>query len=132
MGPLRRLRVYVGYESPSIIKYLKPMIGDIFTAMFADCYFDELVYPTLGGEHKQLEKEIDWNFLSRSHLDPRTNQYDQEIKKIIYLQNVSNQLPNAFTNLPRVTKSYVPAANAPVRVDVPIGQVVKTKSLNHV
>ncbi|XP_049390283.1 uncharacterized protein LOC125854750 [Solanum stenotomum] len=125
MGPQRRLRVYVGFESPSIIKYLEPMTGDIFTARFTDCHFDKSVYPTLGGEHKQLEKEIDWNSLSLSQLDPRTNQCEQEVKKIIYLQNAANQLPYAFTNLPRVTKSYIPTANAPVQVDVPVGQIIK-------
>ncbi|KAL0376558.1 UNVERIFIED_CONTAM: hypothetical protein Scaly_0773400 [Sesamum calycinum] len=32
MGPQRRLGIYVGFESPSIIKYLEPMTGDQFTA----------------------------------------------------------------------------------------------------
>jgi len=58
MGPERRLGIYVGYESPSIIKYLEPLTGDLFTARFADCHFDESIFPTLGGENKQLEKEI--------------------------------------------------------------------------
>ncbi|KAK4707751.1 hypothetical protein R3W88_028676 [Solanum pinnatisectum] len=101
------------------------MTRNIFTARFVDYYFDESVYPTLRREHKQLEKEMDWNSLSLSHLDPRTNQCEQEVKKMIYLQNVANQLPDTFTNPPRVTKSYIPAANALVRVDVPVGQIVK-------
>nr|KYP43092.1 Retrovirus-related Pol polyprotein from transposon TNT 1-94 [Cajanus cajan] len=58
MGPQRRLGIYVGYESPSIIKYLEPLTGDLFTARFADCHFNELIFPTLGGEQKQLEKDI--------------------------------------------------------------------------
>ena len=32
MGPQRRLGIYVGYTSPSIIRYLEPVTGDIFTA----------------------------------------------------------------------------------------------------
>lgn len=64
MGPQRRLRIYVGYESSSIIKYLEPRTGDLFTARFADCHFDESVFPTLGGENKQSVKEISWNELS--------------------------------------------------------------------
>ena len=32
MGPQRRLGIYVGFESPSIIKYLEPLTGDPFTA----------------------------------------------------------------------------------------------------
>ena len=43
MGPQRRLEIYVGYESPSIIKYLEPMIGDLFKARFDGCHFDESV-----------------------------------------------------------------------------------------
>nr|XP_016468114.1 PREDICTED: uncharacterized protein LOC107790672 [Nicotiana tabacum] len=77
---------------------------------------------TTRGEKKQVEKEIDWNVLSLSHLDPRTNQCEQEVQKIIYMQNVVNQLSNAFTNLPLVTKLHIPTVNAPIRVDVPAGQ----------
>ena len=51
MGPQRRLRIYVGYESPSIKKYLEPKIGDLFTARFADYHFDQSEYPTLGEKH---------------------------------------------------------------------------------
>ena len=38
--PQRRLRIYIGLDSPSIIKYLEPLTGDFFTARFADCHFD--------------------------------------------------------------------------------------------
>ena len=56
MGPQRRLGIYVGFESQSIIKYLEPQTGDIFTARFADCQFNETVFPTLGGKRSQQEK----------------------------------------------------------------------------
>ena len=93
-----------GYEPP-IIKYLKPKTGDLFTVRFVDCHFDESVYPTLGGEHKSFGKEIDWNSPSLSHLDPRTNQCEQKVQRIIYLFNIANQLPDAFTNLPSAYSS---------------------------
>ena len=38
MGPQRRLGIYVGYDSPSIIKYLEPSTCDLFTARFADSH----------------------------------------------------------------------------------------------
>lgn len=101
------------------------MTGDLFTARFSDFHFDESVYLTLGGENKQLKKNIDWNALSLSHLDPRTNQYEQEVQKIIHLQNIVNQLPDAFTDLPRVIKSHIPVSNAPIRVDIPSGRLIK-------
>ena len=123
MGPQRRLGIYVGYESPSIIKYLEPSTGDLFTARLADCHFNESVFPTLGGENKQLEKEISWNESTLSYLDPRTKQCELEVQRIIHLQNLANQLPDAFTDLNRVTKSHIPAVNAPIKIDVPEGQL---------
>lgn len=108
--------IYVGYESPSIIKWLEPSTGDLFTARFADCHFDESFFPTLGGENKQLGKEISWNELSLAHFDPRTKQCELEVQKIIHLQNLANQMPEAFTDPKKVTKSHIPAANAPIKI----------------
>ena len=115
--------IYVGYESLSIIKYLEPQTEDIFTSRFADCHFDETVFPALGGEKNKLEKEITWNASSLSNLDTRRGQCEQEVQKIIHLQNIANQLPDAFTDLKRVTKSHIPAENAPIKIDVPGGQL---------
>ena len=91
MGPQRRLGIYVGFESPSIIKYLEPLTGDIFTARFADCQFDESIFLELGGE-KQLKRKIEfsWNASSLSHYDPRTNQCELEVQRMIHLQNIAN------------------------------------------
>ena len=123
MGPQRRLGIYIGYESPSIIKYLEPSMGDIFTARFADCHFDESNFPTIGGENKQLNREISWNELSLFHFDPCTKQCEQEVQRIIHLQSLANNnLPDAFTNLKRVTKSCISAANAPEKINVQEGQ----------
>ncbi|KAK2436707.1 putative mitochondrial protein [Trifolium repens] len=124
MGPQRKLGIYIGYESPSIIKYLEPTTGDLFTARFADCHFDESNFPTLGGDNMQLGKEISWNELSLSHVDPRTKQCELEVQKIIHLQSLANQLPNAFTDPKGVTKSYIPAANAPIKIDIPVGKSI--------
>lgn len=89
MGPQRRMGIYVGYESPSTIKDLKLMTGDLFTTRFVHFYFDESMYSVLGRENKQLKKNIDRNALSLSHLDPHTNKCKLEVKKIIYLQNIN-------------------------------------------
>ena len=124
MGPQRRLGIYVGYESPSIIRYLEPLTGDVFTARFADCHFNEAVFPPLGGEKDQLKKEISWNASSLNFLDPRTSVCELEVQKIIHLQKIANQLPDAFTDLKRITKSHIPAENVPIRIDVSAGQPI--------
>ena len=50
MGPQRRLEIYVGFDSSSIIKYLEPLTSNVFTTRFADCHFNESVFSSLGGE----------------------------------------------------------------------------------
>ncbi|XP_017239634.1 uncharacterized protein LOC108212419 [Daucus carota subsp. sativus] len=111
------------------------MTGDLFTARFVDCHFDENVFPKLGGENKifpksggenkQLEREISWNTSSLNTFDPRTSQCDLEIQKIIHLQGIANQLPDEFTDINRVTKSHIPAMNAPAKIQVPEGEIIK-------
>ena len=56
MGRQRRLLIYVGFDLPYIIKYLKPLTEDVFRAIFAYCHFNETVFPSLGGE-KLIPKE---------------------------------------------------------------------------
>jgi hypothetical protein len=50
MGSHRKISIYVGYHSPSIIKYMKPMTGDLFMTRYADCIFNEVYFLALGGE----------------------------------------------------------------------------------
>jgi hypothetical protein len=68
------MRIYVGYQSPSIIKYLEPLTGDLFMAQYANCIFDEDHFPALGGETKYQKvcQEIDWNVQGIPTSDPRT------------------------------------------------------------
>jgi hypothetical protein len=121
MGPHRKLGIYVGYKSPSIIKYLEPLTGDLFTACHADCIFNEDHFPTLGGDIKYQKEcpKIDWNAHGISSSDPRTQETELQVRKIINLQHIANNLPDSFTDCKGVTKSYNPAINAPERVEVP-------------
>ena len=93
----------------------------MFTARFADCRFDETVFPKLGGENSEIKREILWKNISLSHLDPYSSTCEQEVQKIIHLQEIANQIPDAFTDLKRITKSHIPTENVPIRIDVPKG-----------
>jgi hypothetical protein len=82
MGPHRKLGIYVGYQSPSIIKYLEPLTGDLFTARFVDCIFNEEHFPALGGDFKYQKgecREIDWVAKSISSSDPRTKENELQV-----------------------------------------------------
>jgi hypothetical protein len=50
MAPHRKMDIYVGYHSPSITKYVNPLTGDLFTARYATCIFNEDYFPALRGE----------------------------------------------------------------------------------
>jgi hypothetical protein len=87
MGPHRKLGIYVGYKSPSIIKYLEPLTGDLFIAHHADCIFNEDHFPALGGDIKYQKEcpEIDWNAHGISSSDPCTQETELQVWKIINL-----------------------------------------------
>ena len=57
IGPQRRLGIYVGFDWSSIIRYLEPLTEDVFRARFADCHFNETVFPPLGGEKSITEEQ---------------------------------------------------------------------------
>jgi hypothetical protein len=128
MGPQCRLGIYIGFDSPSIIRYLKPLTGDIFKTRFEDCHFNENIFPSLGKEKLLLEagQEIIWNNSTLSHFDPRTNQYELEVQRIIHLQSIVNQLLDAFIDNKKIVKSHTPTANTSAKIEVPEGQSINT------
>ena len=46
---------------------------------------------------------------------------EQEVQKIIHLQNIANQMSDAFTDSKRITKSHILVVNVPIRIDIPKG-----------
>jgi len=121
MDPHRKLGIYVGYLSPSIIKYLEPLTGDLFTAEYADCMFNEDHFPVLGEEFKYHTEcqEINWDSIDTLKMDPRTKETELQVQRIIELQHITNNLPDAFTNTKGVTKSSFPARNVAERIEIP-------------
>ena len=61
-------------------------------------------------------------------LDPRTSKSELEVQRIIHLQNLANELPDAFTDHKKVTRSHIPAVNAPERVQVSLKAAKSTIS----
>ncbi|KAK9911207.1 hypothetical protein M0R45_035128 [Rubus argutus] len=102
MGPQRRMGIYVGFESPTIIRYVEPLTGG-----------DKNV--TI----HQERRELSWPVPTLSHNDPPTAQREIEVRRIIDLQKVADSLPDAFSDLAKVTRSHIPAANVPAKMEVP-------------
>ncbi|KAL0402608.1 UNVERIFIED_CONTAM: Retrovirus-related Pol polyprotein from transposon TNT 1-94 [Sesamum latifolium] len=61
-----------------------------------------------------------------SFMDSRTNDSELDVQHIIHLQSVANRLPDASTDIKRVTKSHIPAENIPAGLEV--SKVILTQS----
>nr|CAN61800.1 hypothetical protein VITISV_044293 [Vitis vinifera] len=84
-----------------------------------------------GGEKSILEerREISWKTSTMTYLDHCTNQCELEVQRIIHLQNLANQLLDAFIDTKKVTKSHIRVANTPARIDVPVGQLTNESKI---
>jgi hypothetical protein len=107
MGPHRRLGISVGYQSLSILKYPKPLMGDILA---------------LKGDNKFIDdgREIVWDEKNILSSNPCTKETELQVQKILELQQIASNLPDAFTDYKGVIKSFNSAVNAPCRVEIPI------------
>jgi hypothetical protein len=122
MDPHRRIRIYVGFQSSSILKYLEPLTGDLFRARFTDCIFNVGHFLALGGDNKFITngREINWDDKSILSSDPRTKEIELQVQKIIELQQIASNLPNVFIDYKCITKFLNSTVNVPCRVEVPI------------
>ena len=84
--------------------------------------FDEDNLPKLGGDNMYQTKcqDIEWNASGIQSLDPRTKESELRVQRIIHLQNIANNLLDAFTDLKSVLKSHNPTVIVPERVAIPI------------
>jgi hypothetical protein len=121
MSHHRKLGIYVGFQSPFILKYLEPLTSDLFTARFVDCIFNEDHFSTLEGDNKFIDdgRKIVWDDKTILSSDPRTKETDLQVK-ILELHQIASNLSDMFTDYKGVTKYLNHAVNAPYRVDVPI------------
>jgi hypothetical protein len=118
--PHRKLGIDMRYHSLSIIKYLEPLIGSLFTTWYTDCIFNENYFLALGGDYKCHSKcqKINWDEKFIISSDPRTKETKLQVQKIINLQKIIKNLPDAFTDYKGVTKSWNHVVNTPKRVGV--------------
>jgi hypothetical protein len=139
LGMQRSLGIYVGYESPSIIKYLEPNTGKMFRARFSDCVFDETISPKVGKEGavtnpegKPLEakhglfKEQPKKALVEVPTDAiRVNKL---VKQIVDLHKMSLAAPDAFASAQGVVKETGICSNyrnkpADIDISLPVANV---------
>jgi hypothetical protein len=72
----------------------------------------------------EARQEITLNNSTLSHFDHRTKECELEVRMIIHLQSIANQLLDAFTDNKKIVKSHILAANTPAKIEVPVGQLI--------
>ena len=135
LGPQRTLGVYVGYESPSIIRYLDPKTGQMFRARFADCVFDESNFPCLGDDRKLQHSSPTSSEMDRVRKDeiflprsgplvatraPDAARVEELVKQAIDLHNIATKAPDAMAHDQGMTRSTGIGSqfkNAPATID---------------
>jgi hypothetical protein len=91
MGPYRKMGIYVGYHSPSIIKYLEPLTGDLFITQYANCIFNKDHFLALGGYYKYHSEyqEINWDDKSIISSNPHIN---NNMNNVSYVSLVTSSI----------------------------------------
>ena len=101
IGPKRRLGIYIGCESPSIIRYLEPMSGTSFRGRFQDCVFDENFFPHLGTQlPTDDERLLEWTSIQGQSIHSVDERCTIESERIINQFKLVQQAPGYFQNLP--------------------------------
>jgi hypothetical protein len=74
-------------QSPSILKYLKLLTGDLFTTQFADCIFNEDHFLTLGRDNKFIDddQKIVWDDKTILSSDSRTKKTELQVRNFLEL-----------------------------------------------
>lgn len=104
-GPRRQLAIYVGFQSPSIIRYLDPTTGSLFTAKLADCVFQETQFPTIGsgGADRIRSFDFGWPNNIKAFADDYDGSGERDVRRTLHLQNIANTVPDAFADTERIT-----------------------------
>ena len=93
--------IYVGFDSPSVIRYLIPETRVLHKARFQNCKFDETVFPSVTVSKPNTPLEFWAPETLTMNPDPRTALTDFEIKKILDLKSLAENSLMALPTFPK-------------------------------
>jgi hypothetical protein len=108
IGAHRQLGVYVGFDSPSIIRYLDPSTGNLYKARFFNCRFIETKFPTLTLPSNPTPLNFGAPETLTLNPDPPTSLPNTEVIKLLNLRNLAENTPNGFSTQPRIIRHPLP------------------------
>ena len=112
IGRHRHEGIYVGFDLPSIIRYVIPSVGTLQRPRFQNCKFEENHFPSIETRKPSPSLEF-WapETFILNH-DPRTALADSEVSKILHLKSLAEKLPNGFSNTTRITRNPLPGVGS--------------------
>ena len=120
IGSHRLEGIYVGFDSPSIVRYVLPHTGTLSKARFQNCQFDERVFPSLSSDSSSQPIQFYSPQTFTANPDPRTGLADMEVKKLLDLQALAHKLPDSFSDSERITRNPLPSQGfAPISIHPP-------------
>ena len=112
IGHHRQEGIYVGFDSPSIIRYIDPATGNLFKARFANCKFIEYIFPKV----RQPNPNSPLNFVAPETFtmnhDPPTSLREIETLKLLKIKAMAENTPDEFSTKDRIIRKAVPGTGA--------------------
>ena len=110
IGTHRFEAIYLGFDSPNIIRYMDIGNGNILKARFVNCKFVKNVFPKLITDSTKKSVPLTFKAPETSTLnpDPRTALADTEVQKLLNLKDLADQIPDGFYSGPRVLRNPLP------------------------
>lgn len=106
--PHRISGIYVGFDSPSIIRYLTLPTLTSQRARFQNCRFEETVFPSIPSAKEKGTLDFFAPETFTMNPDPKTALAEVEVKKLLQLKNLAERLPDGFTDHPKILRNPAP------------------------
>lgn len=110
IGAHRQEGIYVGFDSPSIIRYLDPSTAALYKARFANCKFLEHKFPTLTLTSPPTASPLIFGAPETLTMnpDPPTSLANTEVTKLLNLKALAENTPDGFSTEPRIIRNPIP------------------------
>ena len=110
IGAHRQEGVYVGFDSPSIIRYLDPTTY-LYKARFANCRFIETTFLKLSIPLNPQTLTFGAPESLSLNPDPPTPLSNTEVTKLLTLKSLAETTPDGFSTQPRIIRNPLPGTS---------------------
>lgn len=108
IGAHREEGIYIGFDSPAIIRYLVPATGILLKARFANCRFIENIFPRLQKSESNTSLDFHAPETLTMNPDPPTGLSETEVSKLLHLKSMAEMVPDGFATGDRIIRYPIP------------------------